>query len=65
LLLVTADAGCVGFTLSIAFMVGWHTFHMKSTLGVAIDTAPNIQLIVYILASKRVKWAPGRYRSVE
>ncbi|WP_433361758.1 hypothetical protein ACQPZX_29090 [Actinoplanes sp. CA-142083] len=41
--------------LSIVFLVTWHAFHMKSTVGVVIDTAPNIVLIAYILTSKRVR----------
>ncbi|MFI5896303.1 DUF2569 family protein [Actinoplanes sp. NPDC051513] len=41
--------------LSVAFLLGWHVLHMKSTLGVAIDAAPNILLIAYILASERVR----------
>jgi hypothetical protein len=41
--------------LSVAFLLGWHVFHMKSTLGVAIDIVPSILMTAYILTSKRVK----------
>jgi hypothetical protein len=41
--------------LSVGFLVGWHVFHMKSTVGVAIDMVPNIVMAAYILASKRVR----------
>ena len=41
--------------LSVAFLLAWHVFHMKSTLGVAIDTIPNIVMAAYILTSKRVE----------
>jgi hypothetical protein len=41
--------------LSVLFLLGWHAFHMKSTVGVAIDTSPNIVMAAYILTSKRVR----------
>ncbi|MGA5302871.1 hypothetical protein ACPCHT_23275 [Nucisporomicrobium flavum] len=41
--------------LSIFFLLGWHAFNMKSTLGVAIDAAPNLLMTAYILRSKRVR----------
>ena len=41
--------------LSVVFLVGWHIFHMKSTIGVAIDSSPNIVMAAYILTSKRVR----------
>jgi Protein of unknown function (DUF2569) len=42
-------------TLSVIFLLGWHVFHMKSTLGVAIDVVPNIVMTAYILLSERVR----------
>jgi hypothetical protein len=41
--------------LSVLFLLGWHAFHMKSTVGVAIDVTPNIVMAAYILTSKRVR----------
>jgi hypothetical protein len=41
--------------LSVLFLVGWHLFGMKSTVGVAIDTVPSIMLTAYILRSRRVR----------
>ncbi|MEU4242361.1 DUF2569 family protein [Actinoplanes sp. NPDC026619] len=40
--------------LSVALLIGWHAFHMKSALGVAIDTIPSIFIVLYVLISKRV-----------
>jgi Protein of unknown function (DUF2569) len=40
--------------LSVVVLVGWHVFHMKSTLGTLVDSVPNIVLLIYILRSKRV-----------
>jgi hypothetical protein len=41
--------------LSVAFLLAWHALHMKSAVGVAIDTIPNVVLVAYILASGRVR----------
>jgi hypothetical protein len=41
--------------LSVAFLLGWHVFHMKSAVGVAIDVVPNVVLAAYILTSQRVR----------
>jgi hypothetical protein len=41
--------------LSVAFLIAWHALHMKSTVGVAIDSAPNIVMAAYIVSSTRVR----------
>lgn len=41
--------------LSVVFLLGWHAFHMKSTVGLAIDVVPNILMTAYILTSERVR----------
>jgi hypothetical protein len=41
--------------LSVAFLLGWHALHMKSTMGVTIDTVPNVLMTAYILTSRRVR----------
>lgn len=41
--------------LSVVFLLGWHVFHMKSTVGTGIDSVPNIVMAIYILTSKRVR----------
>jgi hypothetical protein len=41
--------------LSVVFLLGWHVFHMKSTVGVAIDSTPNVVMAAYIVSSRRVR----------
>jgi hypothetical protein len=41
--------------MSVAFLLGWHVFHMKSTLGVVIDIVPSILMTTYIVTSHRVE----------
>jgi hypothetical protein len=41
--------------LSVAFLLGWHLLHMKSTLGVTIDIVPNLVMAAYMVTSRRVR----------
>lgn len=41
--------------LSVVFLFCWHLYGMKSTVGVAIDSTPNVVMAIYILASRRVR----------
>jgi hypothetical protein len=47
--------GVINLLAGCFFLLGWHAFHMKSSLGVAIDVVPNLVMTAYILRSKRVR----------
>jgi hypothetical protein len=41
--------------LSVAFLVTWHFFGEKSSIGTVIDSVPNLVGAAYILLSRRVR----------
>ena len=41
--------------LAVVFLLSWHLFGEKSTIGTVIDSVPNLVGAVYILMSARVR----------